>query len=131
MTTDFTPPVLEYLLVQGDTFRDGFFVTEYNDVTQTQVPKNISSARIDVTVKTRMDKDAEVLANVNTVDGGVVVINGAGTNDYFEFNFSDVQTNEFPVRKIFMDVQFKFPNEDSITYLKAEIEVSGQATPVQ
>ena len=131
MITDFTPPVMEYLLVQGDTFRDGFFVTEYNSITEDQEPKNISSARIDVTVKTRMDKDAEVIANVNSVDGGVVVVNGNGTNDYFEFTFSDLLTNEFPVKKIFMDIQFKFPNEDSITYLKAEIEVFGQATPVQ
>jgi hypothetical protein len=130
MTTDFTPPVLEYLLVQGDTFRDGFFVTEFDPVTETYIAKDLSSCRIDVSIRTKMDKDATLLANINTVDGGVVITNGNGTNDYFEYTFSDVQTNSLPVRRVYMDIQVKFPSQDSITFLKAEVDVFGQATPV-
>lgn len=130
MTTDFTPPEIEYLLVQGDTFKDGFFVTEFDDVTETYIPKNLSSCRIDVSIRNKMDKNATLLANVNSVDGGVTITNGNGTNDYFEFVFSDVQTNTLPVKKVYMDIQVKFPNQDSVTFIKSEIDVFGQATPV-
>ena len=130
MIIDFTPPEIEYLIVQGDTFKDAFFVTEFDDVTETYLPKDLSSCRIDVSIRNKMDKNATLLSNVNSVDGGVIIANGNGTNDYFEFVFSDVQTNALPVKKVYMDIQVKFPNQDSVTFLKAEIDVFGQATPV-
>lgn len=130
MITDFTPPEMEYLIVQGDTFKNAFFVTEFDTQTETFLPKNLSNCRIDVTIRSKMDKNAPLLSNVNTVDGGVVISNGNGTNDYFEFIFTDVQTNNLPVRVVYMDIQVKFVNNDSVTFLKAEVDVSGQATPV-
>lgn len=129
MTTDFSAPVMEYLIVQGDTFKDGFFVKEYNPATSTTTPVNLTNCRVDVTIRTKMDKKALLLANVNTQTGGVVVTNGDGTNDYFEFEFSDTVTNSFPTKVVYMDIQVKFPDQESFTFLKAEIEVSGQATP--
>lgn len=129
MTTDFSAPVMEYLLVQGDTFKDGFFVTQYNPATDTTTPVNLTGSRIDVTIRTKMDKNATLLANVNTQTGGVVIANGNGTNDFFRFTFADSVTTTFPTKVVYMDIQVKFPNQDSQTFLKAEIEVSGQNTP--
>jgi hypothetical protein len=130
MTTDFSAPVMEYFIVQGDTFKDGFFVSEYNPATATTTPVNLTGCRIDVTIRTKMDKEASFLANVNTQTGGVVISNGNGTKDYFEFVFADTVTNTLPTKVVYMDIQVKYPNQDSFTFLKAEIEVSGQATPV-
>jgi hypothetical protein len=129
MTTDFTPPEIEYLIVQGDTFRDGFFVTEYNPATDVTSSVDLTGCRIDVSIRSKMNKISTLLANVNTVDGGVVIANGDATNDYFEFVFLDTVTNAFPVKKVYMDIQVKYPNGNSFTFLKGEIDVSGQTTP--
>lgn len=128
--TDYTPPVKKYKIVQGDTFKDGFFVTETNPVTEIVTPKNLTGVEITATIKTRLSKDAPVIAQCTIADG-ITVTDGDGTNDFFEFRFVPLKMNSVPVRTVYMDLQFKFSEEESYTFLQAEIEVIGQGTPHQ
>lgn len=119
---------MDYIIMQGDTFKDGFFVTEYDPNTDAQIPKALTGVTITVTIKARLSKDAPVMAQC-TIGDGVTVTNGDGTDDFFQFEFTPAKTNSLPSRKIWMDIQMVFPDGTSTTYLISEIEVKGQATP--
>lgn len=128
MTTDFSAPQMDYIIMQGDTFTDGFFVTEYDSNTDTQVPKALTGVTITVTIKARLSKDAPVMAQC-TIGDGITVTDGDGTDDFFQFTFTPTKTSALPTRKVWMDVQMLFLDGTSTTYLISEIEVKGQATP--
>jgi hypothetical protein len=128
MITDFSAPRMDYIFMQGDTFTDGFFVTEYDSDTDAYVPKNLTGVQIISTIKGRLSKDAPVMAQC-TIGDGIEVTDGDGTMDFFQFKYTPVKTNVLPTRKIWMDIQMVFPDGTSTTYLISEIDVKGQATP--
>jgi hypothetical protein len=127
MTTDFSAPQLDYVIIQGDTFTDGFYVTEYDPNTDAQVPKDLTGVVITATIKSRLSKDAPIMAQVDTTDG-IAVTDGDGTMDFFQYRFESSHTTLLPTRKVWMDIQMLFADGTATTYLISEITVKGQAS---
>jgi hypothetical protein len=126
--SDFTSPIKKYKIIQGDTFGDGFYVTEWDENTQAFVPKDLTGVEIISTIKGGFKKDLPVLAQCVEGDG-IEVTDGDGTMDFVSFKYIPSKTNTLPTKTVYMDLQFKFSSTESYTFLRAEIEVEGQATP--